>query len=213
MKKLSTIIVLLGLLSIGAWYMTKKPRNLVNTDLKTYRNSNMGISFIYPKILTASTTKDLVTLHHEVGPFPHHDFCDFKGDSNTIIQTLTDFQVDFHVSDKNIVDTMKSESPYIPQESFVNNTVIVSPGFIDEYTAGDKRGYKIFEGAEGCGHTTYYLSISSKKTIVVREDLITVFTGSIDASSQKAAEAIPNVINKQKETEILTSVLQSLSVQ
>ncbi len=211
MKKIIAIVIIVLLTIFGFWYAKKMPSKLADSSVATYRNSGLGISFTYPKILSASTTGEIVSLHHEV-LFEHHDYCDFKGEATTTIPSLTDFQVSFRTQDKNIVDTIKTESPYIPEENFVNGNVVPSPGFIDSVTAGSLEGYKIFEGAEGCGHTTYYFSVSNSKTLIVKEDLITVFTGAIDKENEDAALAVPGVINKEKETEILNSILKTVQV-
>jgi len=196
----------------GIWYAQKTRGVPADPNIATYKNSSLGISFTYPKILSANTINGVITLHHEV-PFTHHDYCDFKGEGDTTINTLTDFNVTFHISDKNLVDTMKTESPYIPEENFVNGNVVASPGFIDSYTSGGFSGYAIFEGAEGCGFTTYYFPVSSDKTLVVRQDFITVFTGAIDVENMKAAEAVPGVINRETEKSYLESIFKTLKIQ
>ncbi|HEY4505809.1 MAG TPA: hypothetical protein VJG67_03920 [Candidatus Paceibacterota bacterium] len=212
MKKILLIIVVLGVIVGGIWYAQKTRGVPADPNIATYKNSSLGISFTYPKILSANTINGVITLHHEV-PFTHHDYCDFKGEGDTTINTLTDFNVTFHISDKNLVDTMKTESPYIPEENFVNGNVVASPGFIDSYTSGGFSGYAIFEGAEGCGFTTYYFPVSSDKTLVVRQDFITVFTGAIDVENMKAAEAVPGVINRETEKSYLESIFKTLKIQ
>src|SRR3989338_2399223 len=212
MKKILLIIVVLGVIVGGIWYAQKTRGVPADPNIATYKNSSLGISFTYPKILSANTINGVITLHHEV-PFTHHDYCDFKGEGDTTINTLTDFNVTFHISDKNLVDTMKTESPYIPEENFVNGNVVASPGFIDSYTSGGFSGYAIFEGAEGCGFTTYYFPVSSDKTLVVRQDFITVFTGAIDVENMKAAEAGPGVINRETEKSYLESIFKTLKIQ
>jgi hypothetical protein len=212
MKKFILIIIVLALVLGGIWYYKKDKVTTPTTTTSTttnYRNSNLGLSFTYPKILTASSTAQLVTLHHEV-PFTHHDYCDFKGEGDTTVPTLTDFHVTFRTENKSLIDTMKLESPYIPEENFVNGKVVPSPGFIDSYKIGELDGFRIFEGAEGCGQTTYYFPISSSKTLIIKELLITVFTGAIDVENKAAAEAVPGVLNKEKAAENFESILQTL---
>ncbi len=209
MKKLALIILAFIVVVLISWYLKKENKPGTDPAIVTYRNANLGLSFTYPKILTANSNAQSVTLHHEV-PFVHHDYCDFKGEGDTTINTLTDFNVNFHTENKGVVDTMKLESPYIPQENFVNGEVVPSPGFIDVYEAGNLKGYRIFEGAEGCGQTTYYFPISNTKTLVIKEELITVFTGAIDIENKSAAEAVPGVLNREKSTEIFESILKTL---
>lgn len=211
MKKIYLVIIILVVVALGVYYI-KSNKNPIDDSIKTYRNSNVGLTFVYPKILFASTTSDTVRIHHEV-PFDHHDFCDFKGENNTTIPTLTDFNVTFHISEASLIETMKTESPYLPNESFVNDEVVVSPGFIDTYEVGTLKGYRIFEGAEGCGKTTYYFPISKSKTLVVQQDLITIFTGAIDTANKERAEAVPGVLNKERAEQVFESILKTLIVQ
>lgn len=211
MKKVLFIIVILALVFGAVFYGTKDNATPTNPDLVSYRNSRLGISFTYPKILTASTTKNVISLHHEV-PFVHHDYCDFKGEGDTTINTLTDFRVSFYTVDKSLIDSMRQESPYIPEENFVDGNIIPSPGFIDSYENGELKGFRIFEGAEGCGHLIYYLKISEKKTLIVIDEFITVFSGAIDTENMDRALAVPGVINKNRASEIFESVLKTVKV-
>ncbi len=209
MKKIIFLLVVVAI-ALGAYFYTKKPSTtVVNPDLKTYRSTNLGLSFSYPKILAATTTSTSVTLHHEV-PFTHHDFCDFVGESTTTISTLTDFHARFYVVDKKLIEAMKTVSPYIPEENFVNDEIVPSPGFIDKVEKSNITGYSIFEGAEGCGHTIYYLKISDNRTLVIVNDFITIFSGSLDTENMSAALAVPGVINKEKAAKIFDEILKTI---
>jgi hypothetical protein len=107
---------------------------------------------------------------------------------------------------------MKIYSPYIPQENFLNGEVVPSPGFIDPFQAGNLKGFAIFEGAEGCGHTIYYLKVSDNKTLIATNDLVTVFTGAIDAESMNAALSVPGVINKNEADSVFNEIMQSVKI-
>jgi len=211
MKKLLIVLIIL-LVAFGIYeYAKSTHRKPVDPTIAHYSNSDVGVSFTYPKILTASTTDSTVTLHHDV-PFTHHDYCDFKGEGTTTIPTLIDFNVSFHIDSKGLIDAMKTESPYIPGENFVNGEVVPSPGFIDTYSVGKLKGYKIFEGAEGCGHTIYYFPLSGSRTLVVVDEFITAWSGAIDTANAERALAVPGVITKEKAEQIFTNILNSLSV-
>ncbi len=212
MKKLLLPILILILIASGFLYYRKNNITPVDPNVASYRNSSLGISFKYPKILTTKGNNTSINIHHEV-PFVHHDFCDFKGEATTTIDTLTDFNVTMHIVSKNLVDSMKTESPYIPEENFVNNTVVPSPGFIDRVDFGNLKGYSIFEGAEGCGHVIYYLSISDNKTLVIINDFITIFSGAIDVENMDRALAVPGVINRQMAEEIFQSIVKTIEIQ
>ncbi len=213
MKKLFIFITICVVLLGGFiyWGKTKKPTEQKPPTTKVSTNRTSGISFTYPQILTVTQKDDQTTVHHEI-PFVHHDYCDFKGESTTTIPTLTDFNLNMYTRNENYVTVMKTESPYIPQENFVNSEVVPSPGFIDTITVGTLSGFKIFEGAEGCGQTTYYFPITNKKTLVVKQQFITIFSGAIDVDQGVEALKVPGVISKEKESEILKDILESLSV-
>ncbi|KND48077.1 MAG: hypothetical protein AB201_00545 [Parcubacteria bacterium C7867-006] len=212
MKKIIVLILILLLVMSGYWYYKKNNTVPVDPNISSYRNTNLGISFKYPKILTTKGNNASINIHHEV-PFTHHDFCDFKGEATTTINTLTDFNVTMHLVSKNLVDSMKTESPYIPEENFVNNTIVPSPGFIEEVNFGNLKGYSIFEGAEGCGHVIYYLSVSDNKTLVIINDFITIFSGAIDIENMERALAVPGVINRQMAEEIFKSIVKTVQIQ
>ena len=211
MKKVVGFLIIILIIIFGFWYARKNNKAPAETTTLTYRNSNLGINFTYPKTLSASSTSAGVTIHHEV-PFEHHDYCDFKGEATTTIPTLTDFNLKMHVVNKNLVDTMRTESPYIPSENFVNGAVVPSPGFIDPFDTGTYKGFAIFEGAEGCGQTIYYLKISDSKTLVATNELITVFSGAIDVENMNAALAVPGVIDKTENENYLLDILKTVSV-
>ncbi len=212
MKKIVWGIIILILIAGGMWFVTRGKKVLPNPALTTYNNSNLGISFTYPKILSASTTDESVTLHHEVA-FAHHNFCDFKGESASSTANLTDFDVTFHIADGSLIDTMRAENPEIPQENFINGAIVPSPGFIDPYSVGNLNGFKLSESAEGCGQVVYFLSLSSARTLVVKQALITVFTGTIDPVTQANARAVPGVITPDSSDQIFTSILKTLKAQ
>ena len=211
MKKISILALIFLVSCVGFWFYTKGSKVKPDPNISSFRNSNLGISFKYPTILTAKTTGQSINIHHEI-PFEHHDYCDFKGEATTTIKTLTDFNVEIHTASKNLVETMKSESPYIPDENFINGDIVPSPGFIDPVKFGALAGFSIFEGAEGCGHTIYYLEISDSKTLVITNDFITALSGVIDASKVNEILAVPGVISKESSEGIFRSILNSLII-
>lgn len=217
MKKIIILLILAILLVGGVWYARRDrlpitPRPSTNTTTSTHTNAQSGISFTYPKILTVTDTQGTTTVHHEV-VFTHHDYCDFKGEIDTTIPTLTDFHLIMHVANTPLIETMNALSPYIPEENFVDGQVVPSPGFIDPVTYGSLSGFAIFEGAEGCGHTVYYFPVTPAKTLVITQEFVTVFSGSIALDEKDRAEVIPGVINKARETEIVQGILGNLRVQ
>lgn len=210
MKKTISIIVLLIIVVVGFWFF-KRAEAPVDSQTATFNSSTLGITFNYPKILTVKEVAGKISVHHEI-PFVHHDYCDFKGEIDTTLPIMPDFHLDMYVVSKNVTETMKQESPYIPEENFVNGNVVPSPGFIDESEFRNLKGFAIFEGAEGCGQTTYYFKLSDSKTLIIKQKMITVFTGAIAVEQKDKAEAVPGVINREKEAFVLNGILESLEV-
>ena len=205
------LIIVAGLLVIGgAWLIKNNNKTQSDENIKTYKNLGLGITFNYPKYLTASTTDGVIVLHHDIA-FENNGDCDMMGDENTYPR-LTDFKVTIQKINKNLVSTMKAVSPYIPQENFVNDEVVVSPGFIDAFEVGTLRGYAIYEGAEGCGQTTYYFPIKSDETLVINKASIQVLSGVTGKEKQDMVLAIPEVISKEKSEEIFISILKTLEI-
>lgn len=209
MRKFSLLLIIAIILVSIFWFFKNKEKVVVDETITTYRNSALGISFKYPKILTASATDGTITLFHDI-PFENTGECDMMGE-DTIYPRLTDFRVTMEKMNKGLVDTMKTKSPYIPQENFVNNQVVESPGFIDKFSVGTLNGYAIYEGAEGCGQTTYYFPVKNDQTLIVGKASIQILSGVV--SNEKALEvlAVPGVISKETSEQIFLSILQTLS--
>lgn len=209
MKKIIVVIVLI-IIVLVVWFTRDKEVIPNNETIKTYTNANLKLSFVYPNFLTASTTNGKIVLHHDIS-YENHGDCDMMGDEKTYPR-LTDFKVTIQKVNKGLVDTMKTNSPYIPQENFINNTVIASPGFIDPLKIGDFDGYAIYEGAEGCGQTTYYFPIDSNETLVINKASIQVLSGVISKEMENEVLAIPSVISREKYEEIFISIINSLKI-
>jgi hypothetical protein len=209
MKKL-VLPILIIIIAIGFLFW-KKQTKPINPEIGTFKNIGAGISFNYPKKLTVTNNKGEVLIHHDV-PFTHHDYCDFKGEGTTTMDTLTDFNLKMRVENKSLINSVKANSPYIPEENFLNGEIIPSPGFIDPFQAGNYKGFSIFEGAEGCGHTIYYLKVKDDKTLIAVSDFITVFSGAIDTENMETAERVPGVINKTEANNIFNQIMESVKV-
>jgi len=205
------LIFIILILVFGGWWLTKtKNKPVVDESITSYKNSGLGITFDYPKILTISASDEMVTLHHDI-PYQNHGECDMMGDEN-VYPRLTDFRVTFQKIEKNLVDTMRIISPYIPQENFVNEEVVESPGFIDKFQIGKLDGYAIYEGVEGCGQTTYYFRIKDNQTLVVGKASIQILSGVIVKEKMEEVLAVPGVISREKSEEMFESILTSLKI-
>lgn len=210
MKRTLSIIALVIVLFTGYYFLKNKKPVVKGEPTKLYTNSQINLSFSYPKTLTASTTDNVVILHHEI-PYVNSGACDMMGE-NKIYNRLTDFEMTIQVMDKNLTDTVKKLSPYIPQENFVNGELITSPGFIDTYTIGMLSGFAIYEGAEGCGQTTYYFPIESEKTLVVTNASIQMLSGIVAEWKTAEVLSVPGVIPKDQNKEIFENIMESLKI-
>jgi hypothetical protein len=175
-----------------------------------YANSETGISFTYPEYLTADTSAGVVILHHDI-PFENAGACDMMGDDKKF-DRLTDFEMKIQIIDGNITETVRTLSPYIPEENFVNGELAASPGFIDPSTIGRFSGFAIYEGAEGCGHTRYYFRLPGDRTLVLTNASIQSLSGAIVPEKVADVLAVPGVISREKNMEIFESVVGSLTI-
>jgi len=210
MKKITFIILILLIAGTGYYFLRKDNKPVLEDPNKQYKNSNTGISFTYPKNLTASTMDGVAILHHDI-PYKNTGPCDMMGDEKTY-DRLTDFEMKIQIINKTLTETVKTLSPYIPQENFINDELVSSPGFIDPTTIGNFSGFAIYEGAEGCGKTTYYLPIASNKTLVIANASIQALSGAIIQEKVNEVLAVPGVISREKNKEIFESIVQNLKI-
>lgn len=211
MKKVFIIFLVIVCLAGAALYIKKeKTAPKVPSTTTTYRSTETGIAFTYPKILTASTTDGVIELHHDI-PYANSGACDMTGDLRSY-DKLTDFDMTVQVSSQSLVKTVKTMSPYIPQENFVNDTLVPSPGFIDPYRTSSLSGFAIYEGAEGCGHTIYYFPLSDSKTLVITKEMIQALNPSVRSQESIAAIlSVPSAISPAQSEQIFDSIVTSLS--
>lgn len=211
MTRLHFLFFLLIISIIVAWlYFTNPLSQLLNNDEIHYEDKNLGISFVYPGLLTVTSKVNEVKLSHKI-PFVNFGDCDMIGE-NKRYNDLIDLEFTFSVQNLDIVKSMKKISTYIPDENFKDGKVVISPGFIDSYNTGRYSGYKIYEGAEGCGHTIYYLKVSPEKTLVVKNKSIQVLSGIASKEEENRALNTPNVINKETNAYYFDFIMKNLEV-
>lgn len=210
MKKTFIILIILLVVASGFYLFKKEKPHKPEIQTKYYQNNNIGVSFSYPKNLFASTTENIIILHHDI-PYVNTGSCDMMGENKTY-DRLTDFEMTIRVVEKSLTETVKSLSPYIPQENFVNDELIASPGFIDTYQIGDLKGFAIYEGAEGCGQTTYYFPIETNRTLVVTNASIQALSSAIIKEKVDQVLAVPGVIPREENGAIFQSILKSIKI-
>lgn len=179
-----------------------------NPGWKKY--SDTSFEFEYPSLISVKQERETITLNHSI-VYKHTNPCDFKGDAPPL-EKLFDFGVSLIIFNKNLKDTLQSNegSDYVVKNFFENNTLKLSEGFIDKFSAGSMNGFQITSGAEGCGRYTYYFPISSTKTLVVNRSFITEFSPVI--ADYQTYLNLSGVIPPNQEKEFFIKILSSLKV-
>lgn len=210
-KRNITIIVFIIAVGALGWFLFSNPKvttppSIVATTTLTFNGP--GLSFIYPKELTFSQKNDTLVLHHEI-PYKNTGGCDMMGDEKTY-DTFTDFHITIRIASTSLVKTVKQMSSYIPEENFEGTKLKIHPGFIDSFRAGILEGFAIYEGAEGCGFTTYYFSIPDNKTLIIQKESIQALSGVRGNTEIQKILAIPGVISKEESEMMFMRILNSL---
>lgn len=211
-KRTIVIIVFIIATLASGWLLFKNRQNAslntAPTDTLTWNGAGLG--FTYPKELTAYQQDDNVVLHHEI-PYQNTGACDMAEEGNTY-DKLTDFHLTMRIIDSPLVQTVKSISPYIPEENFDGDALKVNPGFIDSFEAGTYKGFVIYEGAEGCGVITYYFPLSSTRTLLMQRASIQALSGVRGEAEVQKILAVPGVLSKEVSYEIFVDILNSLII-
>ena len=175
-------------------------------DWQTYKNDQY--EFKYPSKVILTENKNQIVLNHKI-PYENHGSCDMKGDSKTY-PTLDDLNMAIKVIDNPLVKTVQTLSPYLTEENFVGDSLVISPGFIDEYKNGVLRGFSIYEGAEGCGDRKYYFPVTTTKTLVITNEQVQMLSGIIEASIRNEVLKVPGVISREENEKIFNQILSTL---
>jgi hypothetical protein len=186
---------------------------VTQTPTQTFTSADQSISFTYPAALSVSQKNNVITLHHQIA-YSHSDACDFKGTSGTL-PNLTDFHVTIQMFNGTVASTAAVVDPSLTTNDKTNNNFAgdvlkLNSGFIDSYNNGVWNGYTVTEGVEGCGRITYYLPVSTSRTLVIQKQLI----GELSSVSgmRMTILALPGIISPDQNTTILNAIIQSLSV-
>ena len=187
----------------------KKPEKVEDetANWKSYRNEEYGFEIKYPDdLLTLSEKEKKIILTHSI-PYEHPDPCDFKGNAPSL-KKLTDFEVSVEVINKSLRETViANESDYLVSKFLLDNKLKISPGFIDEFSIGSLKGYRISKGVEGCGTYTYYFPLDSKNTLLIRRSWVAEFNP-INADYKKYLK-LPGIIPPDKEENLFNQILST----
>lgn len=174
--------------------------------------SGTSFEFKYPPVLAVSQRDGFVILSHGV-VYPHPNLCDMKGDAPPQSE-VTDFQLFLKVFDQDLHSTLEARKEnYILENKdfFENGTFKVSPGIIDSFTTGSLSGFSMTMGVEGCGGVTYYLPVTSTKTVVISRPWVPEFNA-IGTEYQKKYRNLPGIILPAQEEALFMGILSSLIV-
>lgn len=164
-------------------------------------------SFDYSSRVFLSETTDKVILNHNI-PFKNFG-CDMRDDA-IAQEFLNDFNLEIRYYAKSMADTARIVSSYLPAESFVGETLKVTPGFIDEYKAGAYNGFAIYEGAEGCGKMTYYILADSNNTLVLQREMVQQLSTAVLPEIKASVLKVPGAISPEESEAIIKSLISSL---
>ena len=181
--------------------------NNQNKDTLTYNNSLFA--FQYPLILKVNDQGETVDLTHSVA-YAHPDLCELR-DGVKNLDAITDFDVSFALLSENLKTAVKEIVPEsIFSDYFKGDTVVVTPGYIDDFNAGSLKGYRITNGNEGCGEYAYYFPIGKNSTLMVKRNFVPEFQP-INAN-YKAYLKIPGIVPPEQEEKYFDSILSSFKI-
>lgn len=187
------------------------PSPVIDGNLPTTSySSTYGITLTYPVELSLSEKDGLITFHHEI-PYKNTGGCDMIGDEKTY-DMLTDFDMTIQIVNTPLIQTVRRMSAYIPEENFIGNTLKVTPGFIDSFEAGILNGFTLYEGAEGCGFTTYYFPIPGERTLIIQQASIQALSGVRGNAEIEKILAVPGAISKEESEMMFMSIVNSLTI-
>ncbi|MDE2312457.1 MAG: hypothetical protein KGJ93_05240 [Patescibacteria group bacterium] len=178
--------------------------------LKSFVGREVPVRFNYPAELVVAESGSSVNLNHQI-PFENHGACDMKGDTQTY-PTLSDFNVNIQLLSGTVAQAVRQLSPYMPPENFSGDTLKISPGFIDAVQIGQYKGFSIYEGAEGCGHTIYYFPVFGGRVLVMTKDMVQQLSGVISSNVEEEILKVPGVISPEKSDQIFRQIIESLQI-
>ncbi len=188
---------------VGSTFKFVNPKNndkivgvFLGSDWITHTDSQYGITFQYPSLISMVQDGESITLSHSVS-YKHPDPCDFKGDAPSL-DKLSDLKVSFKVVNQNLKDFVQSST--YPGWDYVSK---------NPFKSGSVSGFKVSSGIEGCGEYIYYLTISPTKTLVIHRGYIAEFN-SINGNYQKYL-SLPGIVTPNQEEEIFTKIISSLN--
>jgi hypothetical protein len=180
-----------------------------NKDVaQTFKNN--WLTFRYPATLALKDQGGIVGLTHSVA-YPHPNFCELRGGAKQL-DAIIDFNLSFTLIDKSLKNAVRDIIPSnIINDYFKSDSVNLTPGYIDELNTGVLKGYRITNGAEGCGEYAYFFPLSPDSTLRVTRAFVSEFQP-INANAQTYLK-VPGIIPPDEEKNIFQNILLSLRIQ
>jgi hypothetical protein len=202
---------ILALIATGILPVTGARGENKSEGWKTYHDKELKFELKYPaKLIQISKEGQRLKLLHSI-PFEHSNPCDFDDTPDPPFKELTDFNVTLEILDKNLKGAVlwyeASAAEYFLTRFTSDSVLQLEPGHIDTVRAGLLKGYRIFQGAEGCGRFNYYFVLDAANTLAVTRKHITELDPVIE--SYKENRKLPGVIVPEREEELFNSILST----
>lgn len=186
---------------------------------KTYKDPKNNFSFRYPPTLALQKKGGNVRLYHSI-KFRYQDPCDER-DNAPVLNKLIDFDIAFKVVNKdyNTVIREKNGGSAVADNAPngagepANSQKKIDEDFEEgDFTeVGNLKGKFFWLAVEGCGGYEYVYPLGTGKSLVLRQEDISIFnhansTGGADARALKN----PNVISPARQNEIVRQILETV---
>ncbi len=210
MKKVSFFGLLLSLFLIsGCLKITnEQPYPMPGViEQKYYETADLKIILLEP--FAIKDENGTITLSHMVETFLHTDFCDFKGDSLPTT-TFKDLTIKFSFTTLSLDRALtKFGGEYLKEFINTDGTIKEEVGFLEKTKIGDREGYKLTQGVEGCGHDQYYFQ-TENGVLIVQKNFVPELT---DLNPQKEKfSSTPGVILPDEANELFEKTVRFAEV-
>lgn len=172
-------------------------KNEVDTSKwRTYKDTKNGYSFRYPPNLILQKKGGKVRLYHFIN-FKHQDPCDMRN-GPPFLNKLIDFDVTFEVVNKNVDRAIDD----LPLSDYPQSAAWKLAGTIE--------GKSIRQTIELCGNDAYIFPFKTNKSLVITDEIISLFSG-FDGTSEQVAKALrhPSVIKPEMSAKIVENIFSS----
>jgi hypothetical protein len=181
---------------------TLPPQYADTSTWSEFTSEQAGFRIRYPSNFKAAGSHIVHSIPVKVG-----DPCYFGDEERELLPELVDCDLRFRMFEGELRKAVEAFEP--PRaENFVSiDSVRIERGFIDSVRIGNRKGYRIHHGAEGCGGFTYYFPVSPRATLVIERKFITLLNPII--RDYKRYQSLPGVIAPEQEEAIFQRILST----